>query len=124
MDKASFTAIHPVIPVRDVQKSVDFYQKKLGFKLLFTDSVTKPYYAGVGRDKIELHLQWHQEENWQQMNACMLRFVIKDIKNLFEEYSSKGVFHEKTALRLTQWHTREFAFYDPDMNGLTFYENI
>ena len=33
----------------------------------------------------------------------------------------RDVFHERTVLRETSWGTREFAFFDPDQNGLTFY---
>ena len=28
------------------------------------------------------------------------------------------------AMRDTPWGTREFAFYDPDRNGLTFYRDL
>jgi uncharacterized glyoxalase superfamily protein PhnB len=51
----------------------------------------------------------------------MLRFVVPAVLEVFDEYRDKGVFHERTALRDTPWGTREFAFYDPDQNGLTFY---
>jgi uncharacterized glyoxalase superfamily protein PhnB len=54
----------------------------------------------------------------------MLRFLIDDVDALFEEYADKGVFHERTALRDTPWGTREFAFYDCDGNGLTFYRDL
>lgn len=69
-------------------------------------------------------MQWHQEENWQQMNATALRFVVKHIESLFEEYSRQDVFHKNTQLRTTDWGTQEFAFYDLDSNGLTFYKDI
>ncbi len=51
----------------------------------------------------------------------MLRFVVPAVLEVFDEYRDKGVFHERTALRDTPWGTREFAFYDPNQNGLTFY---
>ena len=53
--------------------------------------------------------------------VCGLRFVVLDVQALFEEYRDQGVFHVKTAVRETAWGTREFAFFDPDQNGLTFY---
>jgi uncharacterized glyoxalase superfamily protein PhnB len=53
-----------------------------------------------------------------------LRIVVPSIQDLFDEYKTKGVFHENTALRNTPWGTREFAFYDPYNNGLTFYRDI
>lgn len=54
----------------------------------------------------------------------MLRFVVEDVDALFEEWKDKGVFHENTSLRRTPWGTREFAFYDLDGNGLTFYLDV
>ena len=54
----------------------------------------------------------------------MLRFVIKDVESLFEEYCTQGVFHDRTELRETPWRTRKFAFYDGDQNGLTFYYDL
>jgi hypothetical protein len=49
---------------------------------------------------------------------------VPSIEKLFDEFKAAGVFHEQTALRDTQWGTREFAFFDPDQNGLTFYRDI
>jgi uncharacterized glyoxalase superfamily protein PhnB len=54
----------------------------------------------------------------------MLRLLVDDPDALFAEYADKGVFHEGTALRDTPWGTREFAFFDPDHNVLTFYRNL
>lgn len=122
--KSVFQAVHPVLPIRDMVTSLEFYVTKLGFTIKYVDKVDAPRYASVLRDNTEIHLQWHQEENWQQMNASSLRFVIDDVGLLFEEYKDKGVFHERTKLRKTDWGTEEFAFYDPDMNGLTFYRDL
>jgi hypothetical protein len=47
-----------------------------------------------------------------------------DIDALYEEYKTQDVFHKNTSLKETSWGTREFAFYDPDMNGLTFYVDV
>ncbi|MFT5287812.1 MAG: hypothetical protein ACI8TQ_004000 [Planctomycetota bacterium] len=44
-----------------------------------------------------------------------------EIGALFGEYKAARVFHHATTLRSTGWGTREFAFFDPDNNGLTFY---
>ncbi len=61
METASgyFQEIHPVLPVQDITTTLSFYIEKLGFKLAFIDDPEKPFYAGVRRDNIEFHLQWH-----------------------------------------------------------------
>ena len=71
-----------------------------------------------------LHLQWHDEDGFSSVEKLNLRFEIEDVDALFEEYENCGLFHEYTALRDTAWGTREFAFYDMDSNGLTFYRDL
>jgi catechol 2,3-dioxygenase-like lactoylglutathione lyase family enzyme len=115
--------IQPVLPSRNVEASVDYYVGRLGFTLVFMVT-EKPAYAVIRRDGVELHLQWHDASEWERTERPMLRFVVSEIDGLFEELRTKDVFHEKTALRKTPWGTREFAFYDPDGNGLTFYVDL
>lgn len=119
-----FIEVNPVLPVRDVPAAVRFYCDRLGFTALFQDNSDEPRYAVVRRDTVELHLQWHDPTDFRDaVDTLMLRFVIDDVDALFEEYRIQDVFHAQTALRDTAWNTREFAFYDPDSNGLTFYRD-
>lgn len=123
--KGYFQEIHPVLPVQDVTTALYFYVEKLGFEIAFADDDKNPFYAGVKRDNIEIHLQWHDAKEWEvAVDRPMLRFVIQNIEALFEEYKDKDVFHKQTSLKETPWGTREFAFYDPYKNGLTFYCNL
>ena len=125
MAKGALKYIHPVLPVKDVKKALSFYIDKLGFEMAFADDQTEPKYAGICRDNIEIHLQWHDEKEWEpDIDRPMLRIVAENIEALYEEFSKKDVFHERTALRETPWGTKEFAFYDLDKNGLTFYVNL
>jgi len=125
MSKGVLKYIHPVLPVKDVSKALSFYLDKLGFQIAFADDQTDPKYAGIYRDHIEIHLQWHDEKEWEvTIDRPMLRIVTDQIEGLFEEYSNKDVFHEHTVLRETPWGTKEFAFYDLYKNGLTFYVNL
>lgn len=121
MERATLQAVNPVLPSRDVRASIEFYVTRLGFTLAFQDSVEKPCYAGLRRDGVEIHVQWHDPNEWAAVERPMLRFVVPAVEGLFEEFQDKGVFHDRTALRETPWGTREFAFFDPDQNGLTFY---
>jgi len=121
MSKPLFKDVNPVLPVRNVSAAIQYYVKKLGFTQIFQDSADDPKYAGIRRGKVELHLQWHDESSFDVVEKLSLRFVIEDIDSLFEEYQKQNVFHQNTSLRETAWGTKEFAFYDPDKNGLTFY---
>ena len=121
MGRATLQAVNPVLPSRDVHASIAFYVTRLGFSLLGQDSPSDPRYAVVHRDGVDLHIQWHDPSEWHAVERPMLRFVVPALQDLFEEYKDKGVFHERTAIRETSWGTREFALFDPDKNGLTFY---
>jgi catechol 2,3-dioxygenase-like lactoylglutathione lyase family enzyme len=121
MARAILKGVNPVLPSQDVKISVDFYVKKLAFKNHGQDSRVDPKYAVVGRDNVDIHIQWHDPVEWEAEERPHIRFVVTSIQDLFDEYKDKGVFHETTTLRDTPWGTREFAFFDPYSNGLTFY---
>lgn len=112
--------VQPVLAVQDVRAAAAWYTGRLGFTLDFL-APEHPAYAVLTRDAVELHLQWHDPSEWGDGDRPMLRFLVEDLEALHAEYASKGVFHDRTALRDTPWGTREFAFFDPDQNGLTFY---
>ena len=124
MDISRLVQVQPVLPSQDVTRSIAFYVDKLGFSVAFQDSPSHPRYAGIRRDQVAIHLQWHAPDEWDRVERPMLRFVVNATEKLFKEYERSGVFHAETKLRDTPWGTREFAFFDPDMNGLTFYEDL
>ena len=125
MPKAYLKQVHPVLPVFNVSEAISYYVERLGFKLAFKDAGDDPKYGGVIRDGIELHLQWHSENEWKEgLDALSLRIYVNEVDLLFEEYKNKDVFHERTALKNTPWGAREFAFYDLSKNGLTFYTDL
>lgn len=117
--------IHPVLPVKNVTEAIRFYTQNLGFKLHFKDPGDDPKYAGVGRDAIEIHLQWHAAAEWDKgLDRPLLRIYVEDVDSLFEAFQTKAIFHKNTALRNTAWGTREFGFYDLFGNGLIFYRDL
>lgn len=120
----SLEQVQPVLPTQDVAAAIGYYVGRLGFELAFADSAQEPTYAGIRRGKVELHLQWHDAEEWERVERPMLRFVVPDVDDLYAELAGADVFHDQTALRNTEWGTREFAFYDLDMNGLAFYRDL
>jgi hypothetical protein len=125
MPRAQFQAVRPVLPSRNVPTLIEYYATRLGFTLNYQDHDTEPRYAVLQRDDVILHLQWHDPAEWQQgVDRPMLRFLVSDVQALFDEYKGQQVFHERTTLRKTDWGTQEFAFYDLDQNGLTFYRNL
>jgi len=118
---ARLEAVHPVLMVRDVAASIQFYGR-LGFVLASSDSPGDPKYAGIRRDAVEIHLQWHDASEWAHPgDRPTYRFVVPDVDGLFEEFRGTGETFDITDVRDTAWGTREFHLRDPDLNGLQFY---
>jgi catechol 2,3-dioxygenase-like lactoylglutathione lyase family enzyme len=63
MTRPKLKTVSPVLPTRDVRRSIEFYVERLGFRLKGQDSSSEPRYAVVGRDDVELHLQWHDRQS-------------------------------------------------------------
>jgi predicted enzyme related to lactoylglutathione lyase len=109
--------------VRDVACAIQFYAT-LGFALAGTDSLSDPKYARVGRDGIELHLQWHDAREWDHSNDPLTyRFVVLEVDELHRQFRERAGVTDITPVSDTPWHTREFHLRDPDLNGLQFYRS-
>lgn len=116
-----FKETHPILGTRDLRPAIDFYTKRLGFTLAFTDNADEPNYVGFRRDSVDVHMQFQFEH---EMSTTRLRFLVEDPDALFEEYRRNGVELGKAGLRDTPWGTREFGLFDLDGNALTFYRRL
>jgi len=125
---ASIKEVHPTLPVRDLQRAIDFYVDRLGFSLAFRDPSGPDRYAGVRRDGVERHLQWHDEADFAAPSpaspgTAMLRFLVDDPDDLYREFQARGALSQGAKVEDKPWGTREFAFYGIDGHGLTFYRD-
>jgi catechol 2,3-dioxygenase-like lactoylglutathione lyase family enzyme len=109
--------------VRDVRASIRFY-RRLGFEPVFTDSEADPKYAGVRRDDVELHLQWHDAKDFSTGDRPTYRFLVQEVDKLSAEFAAASSVLDRTEVRDTPWGTREFHVRDPDRNGLQFYRTL
>ncbi len=121
--KVVFEAVHPVIDVRDVLASVEWYGANLGFEPLFINDDQNPNYAGLRRGAVELHMQWHSAQEWETMSGSVYRFLVDDPDALHIDYEAAGVLPRGKKVEDTDWGTREFGLYDPDGNALFFYRD-
>lgn len=121
---AVLRAVQPVLMVRDVARSIQFYAG-LGFELVFRDDTERPLYAGVRRDGAELHLQWHDASAWQHPgDRPTYRFLVDDPDRLSAELDGGGAPLDRKPVSDTAWGTRELHVRDPDGNGLQFYRDL
>jgi catechol 2,3-dioxygenase-like lactoylglutathione lyase family enzyme len=121
MTRAHLQVVHPVLAVRDVPAALHFYEL-LGFTLAFRDSTSNAQYAGIRRDHVELHLQWHDANEWNHpVDRPTYRIVVDDVDALHSELTALAQPFDITPVSDMPWGTREFPMRDPEGNGLQFY---
>jgi len=118
---SNFIQIEPVLPSQDIKRDVEWHQKFTGFEPVFGD----PMYAGLRRDHLCIHLQWHADtENDPLMGGSVIKLFVKDIHPVFEEFVKRGTV-TKEKLRLnTSWGTHEFGFYDLNNNAIFIVQDV
>src|SRR5690349_19982825 len=103
---ASLRPVQPVLMSRDVEASIRFYAQ-LGFEVAFRDDPNRARYAGVRREGIELHVQWHDAREWCFFNdRPTYRFVVDDVDGLRAEFQERGILTDITDVKDTPWGTR------------------
>jgi catechol 2,3-dioxygenase-like lactoylglutathione lyase family enzyme len=79
--------LHACLVVSDILAAVDFYTKKLGFKLGFTWGGDPPTFAGVNLDKVQIFLQ----KGTPSPKGCSVSFLVGDADQLYEFHRANGV---------------------------------
>lgn len=128
MSPPALEAVHPVLMSRDLPESIGFFER-LGFSLAFRDSDTAPRYAGIVRDEVLLHLQWHDASQWAHAgDRPAYRFLVSDVDALYRELQERDAVPDPAVSGSpwgrpgdTPWGTREFHLRDPGGNLLQFY---
>jgi len=102
--------VHAVLAVKDIPAAIDFYTKKLGFKLGFTWGGDPPTFAGVNIGKVQVFLQ----KGTPSPQGCGVTFLVGDADQLYAFHRANGV--EVTA----EIADREYGIRDygvRDLNG-------
>jgi catechol 2,3-dioxygenase-like lactoylglutathione lyase family enzyme len=124
--RATIAGAEPQLFVLDIERSCEFFCKKLGFSLVFCYG-KPPYYAQVGRDKALLNLRRVEarvidssiREREGLLSASLTVATRDEIKQLFLEFQAAGVpFQQK--LKREAWRATTFVVKDPDENLLLF----
>ncbi len=99
-DSSSYRLLHTMIRVRDLKKSIDFYTRHLGMKLLrekeFPDGRFTLVFVGYGDEAsetvLELTHNWDQEEPYEHGSAFgHLAVAVPDIYGTCEALAAEGV---------------------------------
>ena len=114
--------IIPVLESDDIARDVAWYKEKTGFEVSFLHD---KMYAGLYREDLEIHLQWHAGTKDDPMNGgAVVRIGVKNITPLFGEFKQRGTVTDKDLRTNTPWGTNEFAFYDLNSNAIFISEDI
>jgi hypothetical protein len=114
--------IIPVLESADIARDVAWYKEKTGFEVSF---LHEKMYAGLYREDLEIHLQWHAGTNDDPMNGgAVIRINVKNIRPIFEEFKQRGVVNENDFRANTPWGTNEFAIHDLNSNAIFISEDI
>ncbi|TRW96086.1 bleomycin resistance protein [Flavobacterium gawalongense] len=112
--------INPKLPMRDKERTKDYYLNNLGFKQLgdYDD------YLIVCKDKIEIHFfKFKGLDTKENYGGVYIR--TDDIDKLYKSLlDNKTSIHPNGNLEIKPWGQKEFALLDPDDNLLTFGQSI
>lgn len=124
MNAVTYSRIRKMSPqllVADIEYSIEFYTKKLGFDVDFR---YEDFYAGIVKDGYSIHLKvgrsLGQRENKRIMEDLDIIFSVDNIEGLYEELSSKSV--EFTQSLREMPYGKEFYVADPDGHIIAFLE--
>ena len=120
---AKLLRIAPVLMVRDIKASVEFWREKVGFE---TDQIYNGNFAMPTRDGITIMLAEaprHRElpvPNWRVADKTNQVYMwVDDAAALYEEIKERGAPIDFT-LYDTPWGTREFGIQDLDDHDIAF----
>ncbi len=116
-----FIEIVSVLPSADISRDLDWYQKHTGFEKVFGDNM----YAGLKRDHLWLHLQWHADTaDDPLLGGSVVRIFVQDIQPIFAEFVERGTVTPDKLRLHTPWNTHEFGFYDLNKNAIFVVQDV
>ena len=122
MDISSpFLQMIPVLPTENMDRDIQWYLAHLGFEFLFGDDM----YCGLGRDQMEIHLQWHANNEKDPIHeGSVIKLFVNDIEPLFQEFLERGTITSDKLRRNTPWGTHEFGFFDLNRNAIFVVQDV
>ena len=125
MDTITYSKIKEMSPqllVADLDRSVKFYTKKLGFEIDFR---YENFYVGIIKDGYSIHLKLgkpsiEERESRRNNEDLDIVFSVEGIESLYEELSNKSL--EFTQSLRDMAYGKEFYIVDPDGYIIAFLE--
>ena len=115
--RSEYSHLVPVIRVKDLNVSLEFYQKFLNWNVSFTWGDPVEYAAVSDGGKIQLHLT--HDERPIDPYALILRIFVPDVRSLYKRMQNEDVVIDEP-LHLEDYGMVEFSLRDPDGYRLVF----
>ena len=117
MDATTYFKIKKMSPqflVADIDRSIDFYTKTLGFDIDFR---YEDFYAGIIKDGCSIHLKSgkpsiEERKNKRNNEGLDISFSVDGIEDLYEELSNKRIEFVQPLRDMP--YGKEFYITDPD----------
>lgn len=117
--KTKFRKTTPILTVRDVSRSIDFFVKALGLKLDFVYGEPS-FYAGLYSNDLEIHIINENSSNARQpAGKSNLSILVDEVDNLYNNLKERGV-EILIAPEDRDYGLRDFSCTDPDGNIFNF----
>ena len=121
MTQSNFRQIEPVLPSQNIKRDVEWYEKYTGFTLAFGDDM----YAGLKREQLYIHLQWHADnEQDPLLGGSVIKIFVEDIEPIYKEFVERGTIKPEKLRMNTPWGTHEFGFFDLNKNAIFIVQDI
>jgi catechol 2,3-dioxygenase-like lactoylglutathione lyase family enzyme len=122
--KSRIKKMSPQFPVADLDRSVEFYTKKLGSEVDFR---YEDFYSGVARDGHSIHLKLgeptlEERQNRRENEDLDVVFSVENIEGLYEEYSANSIEFVQPLRDMA--YGKEFYIADPDGYIIGFLEEV
>lgn len=116
MNKAyQFLSMTPVLPSQNIKRDIEWHERYTGFNYNFGDDM----YAGLKRDGLFIHLQWHADtQDDPLLGGSVIKLFVDNIQPLYKEFLKRGTITEERLRLNTPWHTNEFSFFDLNKNAI------
>ena len=123
MSETTLKSVVPILFVRDVPASADYFREKLGFEVDFLYG-SPPFYGAVSRGRVCLHFRCVHEPNFRALaerehSLILATIEVTDVQGLFEEFEQRGAAFAKAPTR-QPWGGTDFHVRDPDGNVISF----
>ena len=112
----------PLLLVADINRSIEFYSKKLDFDIDFR---YEDFYAGIIKDGYSIHLKVseysiEERKNKSRNEDLNLIFSVSGIEDLYEELLNRSIEIVQSLRNMP--YGKEFYIADPDNNMIGFVE--